>query len=172
VTYQCFELHWDSPDKLVLFVLTQMPNGKQLILLSSDVTLTGEQVITAYSWRFKIEVSFRTLIHELGCFCYRFWLRSMPSAPRWPGNMVLVKHSEDFQAQVKTTVEAMERFVNLNVIALSLLQILALEMPTTIWRNFPGWFRTYSEHGFPSEQAVRLSLQNQEYDQRKVDPIY
>jgi hypothetical protein len=40
VHYQCFYLHWDSPDTLILFVLSQLPNGKQLILLSSDITLT------------------------------------------------------------------------------------------------------------------------------------
>jgi hypothetical protein len=52
VYYQCFEFYWDSPDELVLFVLTQLPSGKQLILLSSDVTLTGPAVIEVYGWRF------------------------------------------------------------------------------------------------------------------------
>jgi hypothetical protein len=37
VYYQCFELFWDSPDAAVLFVLTQLPTGKRMILLSSDV---------------------------------------------------------------------------------------------------------------------------------------
>ena len=54
----------DSPDEQVLFVLTQLPNSKQIILLSSDLELTGEEVIEAYSWRFKIEVCFRTLVHR------------------------------------------------------------------------------------------------------------
>lgn len=65
VYYQSFEFFWDTHDALVLFVLAQLPNGKQIILLSSDTTLTGVQVIEAYSWRFKIEVSFRTLVHLL-----------------------------------------------------------------------------------------------------------
>lgn len=55
-TYQCFELFWDSPDAAVLFVLTQLPNGKRIILLSSDVKLSGNQVIESYGKRFKIEV--------------------------------------------------------------------------------------------------------------------
>jgi DDE superfamily endonuclease len=163
VYYQCFTLYWDSPNDLVLFVLTQLPNGKKLILLSSDIRLPGAQVIEAYSWRFKIEVMFRTSIQLLGVFSYRFWLKSMQTAVRWPKNMVLAEHCEDFQTQVKAKVEALERFVNLNVISLGLLQVLALEMPTTVWRNFSGWFRTLPAHGYPSEQIVRLSIQNQEY---------
>ncbi len=164
VYYQCFTLYWDSPDQLVLFVLTQLPNGRQLILLSSDIRLPGEQVIQAYSWRFKIEVTFRTLLQLLGGFGYRFWLKSMSSGACWPKNMILAAHSEDFQAQVKVKIEAFERFVNLNAISIGLLQVLSLEMSTTVWQNFPGWFRTVPNHGYPSEQIVRLSIQNQEYE--------
>jgi DDE superfamily endonuclease len=161
VYYQCFQFHWDSPDDLVLFVLTQMPNGKQIILLSSDLSLSGAQVIEAYGWRFKIEVSFRSLVQILGGFCYRFWLKSMETAARWPKNMTLANYPETFQAQVARKVEAFERFINLNAIALGLLQVLALEMPKTVWRYFPGWFRTLPKHGYPSEQIVRLSIQHQ-----------
>jgi DDE superfamily endonuclease len=164
VHYQYFELYWDNPNELVLFVLTQLPNGKRLILLSTDTSLTGEQVIEAYSWRFKIEVTFRTLLQLLGGFGYQFWLKSMKSDSRWPKNMILAKHSEDFQVQVKAKVEAFERFVNLNAISIGLLQVIALEIPTTVWQNFPGWFRTCPQHGYPSEQIVRLSIQNQEYE--------
>jgi hypothetical protein len=160
VYYQCFELYWDSPDAVVLFVLTQLPNGKQIILLSSDTTLTGEQVIEAYGWRFKIEVGFRTLIHLLGGFDYRFWLQSMTKIARWPKNLNLADFDKDFQAQVATKVEAFERFVNLNAIALGLLQVLALELPDVVWAHFPRWFRTLPTHGLPSEQIVRMALQH------------
>ncbi|MEM8804429.1 MAG: hypothetical protein AAGF01_00050 [Cyanobacteria bacterium P01_G01_bin.38] len=161
VYYQCFEFYWDTAEALVLFVLTQLPNGKQIILLSSDVNLTGQQVIEAYGWRFKIEVSFRTLVHLLGGFGYRFWLKSMATAARWPKNLPLVDYPESFQRQVTRKVEAFERFINLNAIALGLLQVLALEMPQQVWAHFPVWFRTLPKHGYPSEQIVRLSLQSQ-----------
>ncbi|MEL7052579.1 MAG: hypothetical protein AAGM45_12420 [Cyanobacteria bacterium J06588_5] len=160
VYYQCFEFYWDSSDALVLFVLAQLPNGKQIILLSSDITLTGAQVIEAYGWRFKIEVSFRTLVHLLGGFDYRFWLKPMTKLSRWPKNLILADFDEVFHAQVATKVEAFERFVNLNAIALGLLQVLALERPNSVWMHFPRWFRTLPEHGLPSEQVVRLALQH------------
>lgn len=162
VYYQCFEFYWDSADELVLFVLTQLPTGKQIILLSSDLSLTGAEVIEAYGWRFKIEVSFRTLIQLLGGFCYRFWLKSMKTTSKWPENLRLADYCEDFQRQVARKVEAFERFINLNAIALGLLQVLALEMPNHVWMHFPLWFRTLPKHGYPSEQIVRLSLQNQQ----------
>lgn len=160
VYYQCFQFYWDTPDDLVLFVLAQLPNGKQIILLSSDTTLTGAQVIEAYGWRFKIEVSFRSLVHLLGGFDYRFWLRSMTRASSWPKNLVLADFDTDFQVHVAAKVEAFERFVNLNAMALGLLQVLAIEMPIVVWSHFPQWFRTLPRHGLPSEQIVRMALQH------------
>ena len=74
--------------------------------------------------------------------------------------MVLSEYDEAFQKRVCQKVEAFERFVNLNAIALGVLQVLALEIPQPVWKNFPGWFRTVPEHGYPSEQIVRLALKD------------
>jgi len=71
------------------------------------------------------------------------------------------RYCEDFQRQVTRKVEAFERFINLNAIALGLLQVLVLEMPNRVWAHFPLWFRTLPRHGYPREQIVRLSLQPQ-----------
>lgn len=161
VSYQCFEFHWDSPHQLVKFVLTQLPNGRRLILLSTDLCLTGPEIIAAYGLRFKIEVTFRQLVHLLGGFAYRFWLKGLPTLPTWPSNLVLSDYPQAVQTQILNKVEAFERFVNLNVIALGLLQILALELPQGIWANFPRWFRTLPSHGYPSERIAQLALQHQ-----------
>ncbi|WP_293085393.1 transposase [Moorena sp. SIO4A1] len=158
------QLHWDSPDELVQFVLTQLPGGKQMILISSDLTLSAQEVIEAYGWRFKIEVCFRTLVHLLGGFCYRFWLKTMPSATQWPQDLQLGQYPTQFRQQVERKVEAFERLVNLNAIALGILQLLSLEMANSIWLHFPGWFRTVPAHGYPTEQIVRLTLQHQAED--------
>jgi hypothetical protein len=161
VYYQCFQYVWDRPDAEVLFVLTQLPNGKRLILLASDTNLTGAQVIQAYGKRFKIELCFRTLIHLLGGFAYQFWLKLLPNTAPFPRNLRLADFSPTAQRQIQQKVEAFERFVNLNAIVLGVLQILALEFPQAIWQDFPRWFRTHPEHGYPSEQIVRLTLQHQ-----------
>jgi hypothetical protein len=161
VYYQCFQLLWDSPDAAVLFVLTQLPNGKQLILLSSDVMLTAEQVIEGYGKRFKVEVCFRTLVHLLGGFAYQFWLKAMEKTPSFPTNLCLADYTDPVQHQIQQKVEAFERFVNLNAIVLGVLQILALELPQSVWNHFPRWFRTLPKHGYPTEQIVRLTIQHQ-----------
>lgn len=162
VYYQCFELFWDSPDATVLFVLTQLPNGKRIILLSSDVTLPGDQVIEAYGKRFKIEVCFRTFALLLGGFAYQFWLKLLDKTAQFPSNLCLADYTSDVQHQIQQKLEACERFVNLNAIALGVLQILALELPQAVWGNFPRWFRTLPNHGYPTEQIVRLTLQHQQ----------
>mgnify|MGYP001050638553 CR=1 FL=1 len=161
VAYQCFELYWDSPNEPVLFVLTQLPGGKPFMLLASDVTLSGPEVIEAYGWRFKIEVTFRTLVQLLGGFGYRFWLKAMTPTPTWPDNLTLASLDAALQHQVKRKVEAFERFLNLNAIALGILQVLALEMPHHVWTRSPRWFRTRPKHGYPTEQWVQLAIQHQ-----------
>ena len=150
VAYQCFELYWDTPDAPVLLVLTQLPGGKPFMLLATDVTLTGPEVIEADGWRFKLEVTFRTLVQLLGGFRYRFWLKAMTATPLWPQNLALANLDETLQAQVKRKVEAFvrgaspeeKRFLNLHAIALGILQVLALESPQSIWAHLPRWFRT------------------------------
>ena len=85
----------------------------------------------------------------------------MTPAPTWPTNLILTDYPEAVQTQILSKVEAWERFVNLNAIALGLLQVLALELPKPIWAHFPRWFRTLPKHGYPSERIVQLSLQHQ-----------
>ena len=64
--------------------------------------------------------------------------------------------------------------LNLNAIALGLLQVLALELPDVVWAHFPQWFRTLPNHGFPSEQIVRMVLQHLQpiVFRRNVGPLY
>ncbi len=161
VAYQCFEFYWDSPTEPVLFVLTQLSCGKQIILISSDTRLSGPQVIEAYGWRFKIEVSFRTLVHLLGGFSYQFWSSTIDRLSSWPKNLKMAEYPQSVQAQIEQKIEAFERFINLNAIALGILQLLALDLPEQVWASFPLWFRTLPKHGYPSERIVRLALENQ-----------
>lgn len=84
----------------------------------------------------------------------------MTSASSWPKNLVLADFDAEFQAKIATKVETFERFVNLNAMALGLLQVLALELPHVVWAHFPQWFRTRPKHGLPSEQIVRMALQH------------
>ena len=68
--------------------------------------------------RFKIEVTFRTLVHLLGGFSYRFWVKAMTPLPTWPTNLNLADYPDTIQHRILAKVEAFERFINLNAIAL------------------------------------------------------
>jgi hypothetical protein len=77
----------------------------------------------------------------------------MPTAPRWPKDLPLAESQVAFRQQVARKVEAFECFVNLNAIALGILQILSLELADSIWQGFPRWFRTLPQHGYSTEQV-------------------
>ena len=157
--YRSIDLYWDCPHNKVRFVLAVWPEGNQIILLSTDVTLSPTEILTAYSWRFQIEVTFRSFIQLLSGFSYRFWMKDMTRTKRWPIDLILTQHKEKKQQLFQRKIEAFERFVLVNAIALAILQLKRLEMPTAVWKGFPRWFRTLPSHGYPSEQIVLLTLQ-------------
>ena len=157
VWFRCVDLLWQGLP--VRFVLTIFPDGTRSILLCSHRNLSPIEIIGAYCLRFKIEVSFKALVHLLGGFAYHFWLMEMPKVSWTSGNQYLHRATARYREMVWRKVEAYERFVNLAGIALGILQLLAIEYPRYVWHRFPVWFRTLPEHGCPSEQVVRLTLQ-------------
>jgi len=87
-------------------------------------------------------------------------MKSLPPTPRWPKNIILDQFPEKERPLLNRKIVAMERFVNLNALGLGILQLLSLEMSVDIWRGFPRWFRTLPLHGYPTEQIVRLTIQD------------
>ncbi|MFQ5745495.1 MAG: transposase [Acidobacteriota bacterium] len=156
IRYLCRDLLWHG--LFVRFVLSIYPDGAQRIFVSTHRRLSPEAILFAYGLRFKIEVSFKALVETLCGFCYHFWLKAMPKRRRGSGNQYLHRAGEDYRRQVARKLEAYERFVNISAIALGILQVLAIRYPERIWHRFPLWLRTYPEHGWPSENVVRLTL--------------
>jgi len=81
VQYLCMDLLWKPIGRKVRFVLVKT-GEKMMILMSSDLTLHPQQIILAYSYRFKIEVSFKMLKHVIGSFSYHFWTKALPKLSR------------------------------------------------------------------------------------------
>ena len=106
--YRSIDLYWDCPHNKVRFVLVVWPEGKRIILLSTDVTLSSTEIVTAYSWRFKIEVTFRSFIQLLSGFSYRFWMKDMTETKRWPQDLILARHKEKKQQLFNRKIEANE----------------------------------------------------------------
>ena len=79
VRYYCIDLLWGQKLYQELrFVLVEM-NGTQSILASTSLALEPQSIIRLYSYRFRIECTFRELKQQVGAFCYHFWSKHMPS---------------------------------------------------------------------------------------------
>lgn len=155
LSYLCLDLLWKPIKEKVRFVLVQ-DGTEKFILMCSNLSWSPQEIILAYSYRFKIEVSFKGLKHLLGSFCYRFWTSAMPRLSKKEA-VDLNGLEEAQQRLIAKTVDAIEGFVNFGCIAYGILQILALNYPQTIWSKYTGWLRTIRSE-IPSEEVVRLVI--------------
>ncbi|MDI6814449.1 MAG: hypothetical protein QMD10_13095 [Desulfitobacteriaceae bacterium] len=161
LSYLCLDLLWKPIKEKVRFVLV-MDGTEKFVLMCSNLSWSPQEIILAYSYRFKIEVTFKGLKHLLGSFCYRFWTKAMPKLSKKTsvdlgGVTDLVK-----QRLIAETANTIEGFVNLGCIAFGTLQILALNYPLAIWKKYTGWLRT-KRTAVPSEEIVRLVIQENYY---------
>jgi hypothetical protein len=155
VAYYCANFLWKPMGGLIRFVWV-IDGDHHYVLMYSDLQLCPTQIITIYSYRWKIEVMFFALKHWLGGFCYHFWTQAFPKLKRGDTFDITTCSSEARQ-HLAQTLETIERFVNLAGIALGLLQYLALTRGAQIWQSYHGWLRTYSS-SVPSEAVVQSGM--------------
>ena len=78
ICYYSIDLLWGQKLYQELrFVLVEM-NGVQSILASTSLELEPLSIIRLYSYRMRIECTFRELKQQIGAFCYHFWSKYMP----------------------------------------------------------------------------------------------
>lgn len=160
VAFLCLDLLWKPIGEKVRFVLVA-DGAERFILMGSDLTLGAQDMILAYSYRFKIEVSFKVLKHLIGAFSYRFWTHAWPRVGKANSSDLSKVNDRRRQRLIAETTDSIEAFVNFGCIATGILQVLALNYHETIWKRYMGWLRTVSST-IPSEEVVQSVIQ-QEY---------
>jgi hypothetical protein len=173
VSFLCLDLFWKPVAEKVRFVLVA-DGSERFILIGSDLSLLARDMILAYSYRFKIEVSFKVLKHLMGAFFYRFWTHAWPRIGKATLSDLSEVTDQRRQKLIADVANAIEAFVNFACIATGILQILALNFHETIWQRYMGWLRTVSST-VPSEEVVKSVIQQEYYQNFRsfsTDAIY
>lgn len=157
VEYLCLDLLWKPVKRLCRFVLVKTKD-KTMILIASDTSISPVEMIIAYSYRFKIEVSFKSLKHTIKGFFYHFWTTAMPKLSRFKKEADLTGiEEENEKKKIVLTVKAIETFTLLSCIAMGMLTIMSLKFNSNIWKLFKGWLRTKSSK-VPSVETTKAVL--------------
>jgi hypothetical protein len=154
------DLLWKSAKAVVKFVLVDPPVRGRIILLTTDLTLSAEEIILLYSLRFKIELTLKQSAYSVGSFGYHFWMAEMKPIKRRNGNQYLHRTSERYRNQVARKMRAYHLFMQTGMIAQGVLQYLSMTRDELVWKHFGSWIRTIRPDVLPSEMVVSEALKN------------
>ena len=158
IRYHSEDLLWRPVGRLVRFVWIDHPLRGRLLLMTTDLELNPLQVLVLYSYRFRIEVSFKQALHTLGTYAYHFWMMDMIPRRRGTGDQYLHHASDDYRRLVRRKIDAYHRAIQLGCIAQGLLHHLALNRRKEVWAHFRSWMRTMNPGAPPSEAVVAEAL--------------
>ena len=146
IEYLCMDLLWGTGFLwFTRFVLVKCGETK-LILACTNVSFTALQILRLYGYRFKIEVTFRTLKQLIGAFGYHFWSASMPRLKRFAKKVekdpLLEVESEKGRERILQAFSAIEKYVMMGLIGNGILQLLSLKYSSMVEKSCFCWLRT------------------------------
>jgi hypothetical protein len=160
IEYRVCDLIWRPARSVVRFVLVAHPTRGKLILMCTDTSLEGSEIIRLYGLRFKIEHSFKQAKHVVGSFSYHFWMADMKSLRRSNGNQHLHHETDNYREHIKRKMRAYHTFLQAAAICQGMLQYLSTSAPEVIWSSFGTWLRTIRPGIAPSELVVMSAMRH------------
>src|SRR5215467_7752976 len=110
IQYRVRDLLWRPAGRMVRFVAVIHPTRGSILLMCTDTTLDAIDIIRLYGLRFKIELSFKQVVHQIGTFAYHFWMSDMKPRRRNDGNQHLHRASHKYRDDVKRKLHAYHVF--------------------------------------------------------------
>ncbi len=156
VRYLTADLLWKPTRGMLRFILVESSRGR-MILISSDLKLDPIAAIELYCRRVTIETLFDTLKNTLGGMSYHFWSKYLKPVSRRPiRNNKTIRFSTNIK-QTRNTLVAIEKYVNIQLLVIGMLQVIAMELPGQVKAKANCWLRTVTSK-IPSEFVTRRAL--------------
>jgi hypothetical protein len=166
IRYLVLDLLWKPVKSKLHFILAETSRGR-IILMTSDLTLNPVTAIQLYCRRVTIETLFDTLKNTLGGMGYHFWSQYLSPASRRPRKKKEQKQSSSDLRQTQNTLTAIEKFVNVQLLVLGMLQLMAKQFPQQVKSKANCWLRTVTANTpseFVTQTALAKVLKNNLYD--------
>lgn len=158
VRYLVLNLLWKPVKGEIRFILVESSRGR-IILMASELDMDPLLALELYTRRVTIEVLFDALKNTQSAMAYHFWSQSLSPASRRPRrNDGQIRDTTNIE-NTRKTLGAIEKFVNLHLLVIGVLQLMAIKIPDEVKANARCWLRTVTSRT-PSEFVTRTALAN------------
>jgi hypothetical protein len=158
VRFLTLDLLWKPTKGMLRFIVVETSRGR-MVLMSSALQLDPIAAVELYCRRVTIETLFDTLKNTLGGMGYHFWSRYLRPASRRPKKNSDPERESSNMQRTGNTLAAIEKFVNIQLLVLGILQLIATAYPERVKAKARCWLRTVSSKT-PSEFVTRIALKN------------
>lgn len=156
--YLVIDLIWKPIKGKLRFFLVESSRGR-IILMTSDLNINIKDAINLYCRRATIETLFDSLKNLLGAMQYHFWSTYLKPSSRRPSKNEKKGDLSTRPDKTKITLDAIEKFVVVQMIALGAIQMLARRFGSEIKDKARCWLRTPCGD-IPSEFVTKTALSN------------